>query len=132
MVQVGDSNSIQVSQTDVGEENLEEEEIETPNVEEPTPAAGSQLGTPQDTSNDQNNDRPVDMQQFEEDCATAAPPEHDGPPDIRQVESGAEVEDNTAEKPPVSSNTEEKTVSDGPGPEEQPSSREGVHVNHGL
>ncbi|CAH1247779.1 Hypp8007 [Branchiostoma lanceolatum] len=69
MVQVGDSNSIQVSQTDVGEENLEEEEEEdgTPDVEEAT-AAGSQQGTASDTSNDQNTDWPVDMQQFEEDC----------------------------------------------------------------
>ncbi|CAH1247782.1 Hypp8007 [Branchiostoma lanceolatum] len=54
---------------DVGEENLEEEEEEdgTPDVEEAT-AAGSQQGTASDTSNDQNTDWPVDMQQFEEDC----------------------------------------------------------------
>ncbi|XP_035660441.1 uncharacterized protein LOC118405133 isoform X1 [Branchiostoma floridae] len=125
MVQVGDCNAIQMSQTEVGEDNLEEEEEDASGVEVPTRTAHSQLGTAAGTNTDENTDRHDDSHLEEEDYAAAAPLQQDGPPDPSEVESGAEPEDITAEKrPAVSSTIEEETLSD--GLEEEVSPRDGA------
>ncbi|KAI8497419.1 hypothetical protein Bbelb_247250 [Branchiostoma belcheri] len=127
MVQVGDSNAIQASQSGVGEDflNLEEEEGEAGTLDMEELSANSQMGPGADTSNDRSSDGPADLQQFEQDCA-AAPQELDTPPDSREVDSATGLEGNTAEKPPVPSNNEEEVVSD--GLQEQASPVDGVQA----
>ncbi|XP_078665616.1 uncharacterized protein LOC144907996 isoform X4 [Branchiostoma floridae x Branchiostoma belcheri] len=128
MVQVGDSNAIQASQSDVGEDFLnleEEEEREEGTLDMEELSANSQMGPGADTSNDRSSDGPADLQHFEQDCA-AAPQELDTPPDSREVDSATGLEGNTAEKPPVPSNNEEEVVSD--GLQEQASPVDGVQA----